>query len=154
MDVLSFLAPALPTLIIGGTKAIEKVGETIGESAAKKVLDWWGRLWGKMDDDGKEAARGAAFGDKEAIRELAAQLEKVLKENPDLAGEIAEIMQQAQPASGGVHQSIQVGGSVGGSITQAGRDVNVGDKIVGDRNVKIGGNFSGGDIITGDRNKK
>lgn len=110
MDIaflVSLLAPYLPALLKLGNKAAEKAAEKVGE----KSVEVAGRLWSKLSPkvEAKEASKEAAedlANDPEnpALRTvLQVQLEKILTQNPDLAAEITQLLEEAKAEAGGTH---------------------------------------------------
>lgn len=105
----AFLAPFLPSLMKFGGKlldtAIEKSGETAGtqltEKAMNKASAIWEKLFPKVEakESAKEAAEDVAKApdDADAQAALRLQLKKILEADPDLAGAIAQIMQEDAP---------------------------------------------------------
>ncbi len=110
MDIallLSFLAPCLPFLLNLGDKAAGKAAEKVGEKSLETVGKIWEKLRPKVET--KEAA-------KEAVEDLAkdpgnpalqtvlqVQLEKIFSQNPDLAAEIAQLLESVKAEAGGTH---------------------------------------------------
>lgn len=102
MDIallLSFLAPCLPYLLNLSDKAAGKAAEKVGEKSVETVGKIWTKLRPKVE--AKEAA-------KEAVEDVAkdpenpalqtvlqVQLEKILAQNPDLAAEVAQLLETA-----------------------------------------------------------
>jgi hypothetical protein len=104
MDVAlltAFLSPFLPFLIKLGEKASEKVGEKFGEDAWNKATTVWAKLHPKVEarEDLRVAAEQVATKPESDARKavLQEELETLLKEIPDLAAEIAKILQEAAP---------------------------------------------------------
>ena len=134
MDVaflVSILAPCLPFLLKLGNKAAEKVGEKVGEKSVETAEKFWTKLSPKVE--AKEAAKEAAEDlakdpENPALKTvLQVQLEKILNQNPDLAQEIAQLLEAAQVEAGGTHikQTVtgdrnQVIGTMSGSAKAVG----------------------------------
>ncbi len=133
--VVAMIAPYLPHLVeaakMVGEKALEKVGESVGEEGFKQAKPLLARIWPKI------AAKPAALEAAEDVAKspdnksyqtvLEVQLEKILAADRSLLDEVKKIIE----AAGGVKTNINV---------------------TGDRNVVIGRDNSGV-IITGDSNK-
>jgi hypothetical protein len=101
--VTEFLAPALPALVAGGQKLVEKAGEGLGEKGGEWVKTLWGKLRGKV-----EAQPAAAEAVKDVAREpenpdarssLRLQLKKILEADPGLAEELGQILEKARPGT-------------------------------------------------------
>jgi len=129
-----FLKPYLPFLMEMGVKAAGSASEKFGEDVWETAKKIWERLRPKLEakDDARIAAEQvAAKPDSKARKDVfQEELETLLKENPDLAEEIAEILaertldgtsrlQIIQTITGNQNQVIgQVtGGKVFGSVT-------------------------------------
>lgn len=137
------LAPVLPYLIAGGTEAVKAAGEKAGEGA----VELGRKLWAKLRKPVEESPRalGAAEevaeapDDADARAGLRRQLVKILETDPDLASEVAKLLdaagrgtsyQATLHGSGAIAQGpgavaageggVAVGGSVTGDVT-AGR---------------------------------
>ncbi|MCU0565240.1 MAG: hypothetical protein MUF49_01420 [Oculatellaceae cyanobacterium Prado106] len=109
LTLTTFLAPFLPALLNLGTKAAEaaasKAGETIGtqfsENALTKAKAVWQKLLPKVE--AKEAAKEAAEDvaktpdDADSQAALRVQLKKILESDAELAGAIAQILQEPAP---------------------------------------------------------
>lgn len=138
----AFLAPFLPTLMKLGGKimdtAITKSGETAGAQLTEKALNKASAIWEKLfpkveaKESAKEAAEDVARApdDADAQAALRLQLKKILESDPNLAGAIAEIMEEDAPdgtpgtqivqhVTGNQNQVIGqvLGGTVLGNIT-------------------------------------
>ncbi|HEY9697640.1 MAG TPA: CHAT domain-containing protein [Trichocoleus sp.] len=131
----AFLAPFLPFLMKFGEKASEKAGEKFGESAWTKAMGIWSKLHPKLEakDDARIAAEQVATKPESEARKAVFQeeLDTLLKENPDLAKEIARILQEDAPdgtpgnqviqnVTGGQNQVFNISGSTITNLTGAG----------------------------------
>ncbi len=102
----AFLAPFLPFLMKLGNKVAEGAAQKSGEDGWDKAKAVWEKLHPKVE--AKEEAKLAvqqvvAKPESEArIAVLREELETLLKENPDLAAAIAQIMESDSPASSSV----------------------------------------------------
>jgi hypothetical protein len=102
----AFLAPFLPSLMKLGNKAAETAAGKFGEDAWNKAKAVWEKLYPKVE--AKEEAKVAvqqvvAKPESEArIAVLREELETLLKENPDLAAAITQVMESDSPASSSV----------------------------------------------------
>ena len=129
--VSQWLLPALPWLIEGsktlGKAALEKGGEEMAVT-----------LWDKVRGNERvlQAAQDvvADTGDEDAKQSFEIQLRRALKKNPDLAREIAALLQDKTPPGG---RSVSVGGDVSNSTIITG-DGNV----VGSHNVVQRGKYN------------
>jgi hypothetical protein len=114
MDVAlltAFLVPFLPFLMKFGEKASEKAGEKFGEGAWIKAMGIWSKLHPKLEvkDDARIAAEQVATKPESEARKAVFQeeLDTLLKENSDLAKEIARILQEDVPDGTPGNQVIQ-----------------------------------------------
>ncbi len=102
----TFLAPFLPFLSNLGAKAAEEAAKKFGADSWEKAKAIWAKLGPKVE--AKEEAKVAvgqvvAKPDSQArISVLQEELETLLKENPDLAAELAKIMESDAPAASSV----------------------------------------------------
>lgn len=107
----AFLVPFLPFLMKFGEKASEKAGEKFGEGAWTKATGIWSKLQPKLEvkDDARIAAEQVATKPESEARKAVFQeeLDALLKENPDLAKEIAKILQEDAPDGTPGNQVIQ-----------------------------------------------
>lgn len=107
----AFLAPFLPFLIKFAEKASEKVGEKFGEDAWNKAKAVWSKLHPKVEakEDLKLATEQVAAKPESNARKavLQEELETLLKENPDLAVAITQILQEDAPDGTPGNQVIQ-----------------------------------------------
>lgn len=138
------LGPLLGSLLkTGGEKAVEAVGEKVGEGVFEKAKALWGKLGKKVEakPGAPEAAKALAANpdDEDARTMMAVQLKSILANDPALAAEVEEFVRQSPTgnvmiakASGGsanvqgggaaaTHGGIAVGGNVFGSVGR-GRD--------------------------------
>ena len=114
MDVAlltAFLSPFLPFLVKLGGKASEKVGEKFGEDAWNKAKAVWSKLDPKVEakEDLKVAAEQVATKPESEARKAVFQEElgTLLKDNPNLAAAIAQILQEDAPDGTSGNQIIQ-----------------------------------------------
>lgn len=130
--LLQILTPALPFLVKVGGKASEGVGQKIGEDVWAKAKAIWSKLSPKVDADpaAKKAVEKVANDLENADRLTAAKLalQDLLEEHPDLAKELAELLNDAptqadriqvnQSVQGNKNQTIGVmqGGNATGSV--------------------------------------
>lgn len=99
-ETVALLAPLLPYLLKAGDKAVETVGEKVGE----KALIWGGRLWDKLKSKAetrpavKEALEDTSKtpSDEDAQGALRLQLKKLLAEDRILAQQVAELLTKAK----------------------------------------------------------
>jgi hypothetical protein len=135
MDIallLSFLTPCLPFLLNLGDKAAGKAAEKVGEKSLETVGKIWEKLRPKVEtkEAAKEAAEDVAKDPENPAFQtvLQVQLEKILAQNPDLAAEVAQLLEEAkaQAQSSGVNVTMNIGsmsgnakaiGSVQGNVT-------------------------------------
>ncbi len=125
--LVSILAPCLGVLLAGANAAAEEIGRAVGPD----LLAHARRLWAKLRPhvEAKPGAMEAATDvaerpDDERTRgALELQLEKLLRDHPELVQELAPIVKDAVAA---------------------------GVVAVGERNVAVGGSVSGSVIVTGD----
>ncbi len=124
-----FLMPLLPRLVRAGADAAgdlaDAAGKRLGEEARDRVAALWRRLWPRIEESpaARETVEDAAAHPDDARREtaLSLALEKVLVADPELAGEIAELLRSAR------------------SATVAGRDVIT---VQGDENTVMSGEYN------------
>jgi transketolase len=137
------LAPCLPYLLklggIAAEKTAEKAGEKIAPDIWEKAKKIWSKLGSKVEskEELKVAAEQVAAKPESPARQAVFQeeLETLLKENPDLAEEIAKILQEGQPTSTGVQINQTVTNNEGQTIGQM-----TDSKAIG----RIDGNIQGG----------
>lgn len=127
----AFLAPFLPFLLKLGEKAAEKAAEKFGEDGWGKAKAIWSKLGPKVEakEDTKVAAEQVAAKPESDKRQavLQEELEILLKENPNLAEAITQIMQEGLPIATGIQIQQTVSnnqGQVIGHMT-GGRALNV-----------------------------
>ena len=139
-----FLAPALPFLVSGGEEVVRQAGKKLGEEGLELAKKLWGKLQSKVEANPQ--AKGAADAvagapDEEDVRAgLRFQLREILKADPELASELAALLEGAdarptyQASVHGAGAIAQGPGAVaaGAGGTAVGRDVH-GDLILGDR---------------------
>ncbi len=132
------LAPVLPHLVAGGAEAVKAVGQKLGEEA----FDLGHKLWAKLRKPVEESPRalGAAAevaeapDDDDARAGLRRQLVKILEADPDLAAELAKLLDSA-----GRGPSYQAALHGSGAIAQG-----AGAVAAGEGGVAVGGNVTGG----------
>lgn len=142
MDIITlttFLSPCLPFLIKMGEKSAEGAAGKIGVDVWEKAKRIWEKLYvsGDEKNDIKIAAEQlAAKPDSEARKSVfQEELETLLEKYPDVAEEIAKIMNEGQPIAtvGKVTQTVMANeGQVVGIMS--------GGKAIG----RIDGNIQGG----------
>jgi transketolase len=146
MDIVfltKLLAPCLPYLLklggIAAEKTAEKAGETIAPDIWEKANKIWSKLGTKVEskEELKVAAEQVAAKPESPARQAVFQeeLEILLKENPNLAEEIAKILQEEQPTATGVQINQTVTNNEGQAIGQMSNS-----KAIG----RIDGNIQGG----------
>ncbi len=123
MDIAAltaFLAPFLPYFARAGENLAEEAGTKLGSEAWEHAKRLWGKLRPKVE--AKPAANEAAAdvadrpGDERARSALELQLEKLLADDPTLAGEVARLWEDARAANVVAigDRSVAVGGSAHG----------------------------------------
>lgn len=141
--VAVYLTPFLPYLVKASEKAAEEAGKKFGGEAWDKAKSVWAKLGPKVE--AKPAALdavqdvAASSSDEDAIDSLRLQLKKLLKDDDQLASDIA---QQLGPGGTSTHViasgkgSVAVGRDAIGSTIITGQGNSVGNKnITGDGNV-------------------
>ncbi len=134
MDIsllVKILAPCLPFLMTVGNKAVEGASQKMGEDAWNKAKALWAKLQPKVK--AKEAAKEASGDvaqnpeDEDSQAALRVQLKKILSADPELAAEIAQILQSESAPSG--DDNIQMSGKSYDESTfkQAGKIESKGD---------------------------
>jgi CHAT domain len=97
----TLLSPCLPFLMKWGEKAAESASSKISTDAWETAKKIWEKLHPKLEakDDARVAAEQVAANPESKGHKLVFQeeLEKLLKENPDLAKAIAQILQEEAP---------------------------------------------------------
>lgn len=143
MDVITltaFLSPFLPFLIKLGEKSAESAASKFGEDAWNKAKKVWSQLQPNVEakQDAKVAAEQVAAKPESEARKAVFQeeLETLLKEQPDLAKAIAQILNEDAPDGTSGTQIIQ---KVTGNQNQVIGQVSGG---------KVFGNVQGGVNIT------
>lgn len=125
----TFLAPFLPFLIKQGEEAAQAAIERFGAAAWKRAQKLWERLRPRVED--KEAAReaaddvAAAPDDELARASFQLQLRKLLGDDPDLAKELAEMLEENRRAGIMADNGAVVVVADRGGVA-AGGDINVG----------------------------
>lgn len=125
----TFLAPFLPYLLKKGEQAADAAIERFGEAAWERAQALWGKLRPKVDD--KEAAReatedvAAAPDDELARSALQLQLRKLIADDPDLAGDLAELLDDSRRTGIMADNGAVVVVADRGGVA-AGGDINVG----------------------------
>jgi hypothetical protein len=100
--VVSLVSPFLKGLLSGAKGSAEEIGNEAGGKLRELATGIWGKLKHKLE--GKPAAIEAVKDvaehpdDKDALESLRIQLTKLLKQDDDLAKDLAETMKQAQQA--------------------------------------------------------
>ncbi len=145
------LAPVLPHLITGGTEAVKAVGKKVGEG----TFELGQKLWGKLHKPVEESSR--ALGAAEEVAEapedddaragLRRQLVKILEADPDLASELAKLLDSA--GQGASYQAyLQGSGAIAqgpGAVAAGEGGVAVGGSVTGDISVDRIGRGTGDD---------
>jgi hypothetical protein len=144
MDVITLtalLTPCLPFLMKLGQKAAESASSKIGEDTWNTAKKIWDKLHLKIEakEDARIAAQQlAARPDSETRKALfQEELETLLEENPDLADEIAQILQEKPETTSGtpIIQTIKnTKGQVTGQMT-GGKSIGNIDAVQGDVNL-------------------
>ena len=125
----TFLAPFLPYLLKKGEQAADAAIERFGQAAWKRAQALWAKLRPKVED--KEAAReatedvAAAPDDELARSALQLQLRKLVADDPDLAAELAELLEDGRRAGIMADNGAVVVVADRGGVA-AGGDINVG----------------------------
>ena len=138
------LAPVLPHLVSGGTEAVKAAGKKVGEEAVELGRKLWGKLQARVEESPR--ALGAAEevaeapDDADAKAGLRRQLVKILAADPDLAAELAKLLDSA---GRGISYQATLHGS--GAIAQG-----PGAIAAGAGGVAVGGSVTG-DVSTGKR---
>jgi len=147
MALTSFLSPALPFLIKGGEKLAEMTAEKLGTAGFNQAKAIWERLRGPVESSqaAKEVAQDVAEspdnrGGQDSLRY---QLEKILTADPDLAQQIAKLLEAAGQQ---VEYHAELHGS--GVIAQGTNAV-----AAGKGGVAIGGDVHGGVTLGGKPDK-
>ena len=126
----TFLAPFLPYLLKKGEQAADAAIERFGQAAWKRAQALWAKLRPKVED--KEAAReatedvAAAPDDELARSALQLQLRKLVADDPDLAAELAELLEDGRRAGIMADNGAVVVVADRGGVA-AGGDINVGE---------------------------
>lgn len=140
----SFLGPLIPYLVKGAEQVSGTLGKKLGEAGWEKGKAIWDRLRGRLGEDAalKEAAESPEDPDVQAALRVA--IGRVLKEDPELATQLAALLEQAKSgAAAGPRVDVQGDRNV---VAQG-----TGAVAVGERGVAIGGSVNGSVIVTGDR---
>ena len=125
----TFLAPFLPYLLKKGEQAADAAIERFGAAAWKRAQALWGKLRPKVEE--KEAAReatddvAAAPDDELARSALQLQLRKLIADDPDLAADLAEMLEDSRRAGIMADNGAVVVVADRGGVA-AGGDINVG----------------------------
>ncbi|MEM9927351.1 MAG: CHAT domain-containing protein [Cyanobacteria bacterium P01_D01_bin.50] len=134
MDVsllVKFLAPCLPFLLNVGNKAVEGASQKLGEDVWRKGTAIWSKLQPKVEAKAAtlEAAKDVADDpeDEDLQTALRVQLKKILSAEPELAAEIAKILEEPVPQPAG--DNIQMSGKSydQSTFTQVGKIEGKGD---------------------------
>jgi hypothetical protein len=136
--LVSLLAPFLRELLEGPLRAAEDLAGKAGSAAWKHAESIWGKLWPKLKERpaAQEAVHDVAANpdDKDAQGALRLQLKKLLEQDSGLAGELNDLLKEAQRdgvvagrdanvVHGGVHATnhgVAVGRDVEGNISATG----------------------------------
>jgi hypothetical protein len=127
-----FLGPYLPFLMAGGTAALQEAAEKIGKGTVEQVERLWDKLWPRLGSRpaGAEAARDAAKApdDEEAQTVLRVQLRKLLTEEPELAAEVEQLLEEAKRpgAVAATERGVSIGGDASGNVIITGDQSRVG----------------------------
>lgn len=136
------LAPVLPHLITGGTEAVKAVGKKVGEEAFELGQKLWGKLRKPVEENPRALAAAEEVAevpeDDGARGGLRRQLVKILEADPDLASELAKLLDSAGRNT--THQAYLQGS---GAIAQGSGAV-----AAGEGGVAVGGSVTG-DVSTG-----
>ncbi|HEY9652768.1 MAG TPA: ATP-binding protein, partial [Coleofasciculaceae cyanobacterium] len=134
----TFLVPFLPFLSNLGAKAAEEAAKKFGEESWERAKAIWSKLEPKVEvkAEAKMAASQVAAKPENKNWQLVLQdeLETLLKEHPDLAAAIAQIMKSDSPAASSV-TNIEVQGQ---NILTAGDNSTLTGQIVGNEKVDFG----------------
>jgi hypothetical protein len=134
------LAPVLPYLIAGGTEAVKAAGEKVGEGAVEAGRKLWAKLRKPVEESPR--ALGAAEevaeapDDDDARAGLRRQLVKILEADPDLASEVAKLLESAGRGTS-YQASLQGSGAIAqgrGAVAAGEGGVAVGGSVTGDVN--------------------
>jgi hypothetical protein len=132
------LGPLLSSLLkTGGEKAVEAVGDKVGEGVFEKAKALWAKLGKKVEakPGAPEAAKALAAhpDDEDARAMMALQLKSILAADPTLAAEVEELVRRSP-----VGDVMIATASQGGVIAQGG------GVAAGSGGIAIGGNVYGG----------
>ncbi|HEX3145448.1 MAG TPA: hypothetical protein VHQ64_15855, partial [Pyrinomonadaceae bacterium] len=140
--IATTLAPALPYLLKGATKAGEEASKKIGADTWEWTRKLWSRLRTKVEANpaALQAAHEVSLtpDDADLQAALRVQLKKLLKEDQALAGEAEQWFEKATAAGviaiASGERSVAIGGDVSGSniITGLEEAAVVGSKVDGD----------------------
>lgn len=137
--LVTTLAPALPFLVASGTEAVKAAGKKVGEETFELGRRLWARLRKPVEESpralGAAAEVAEAPDDGDARAGLRRQLLKILEADPDLAAELAKLL---DAAGRGLSYQANLQGS--GAIAQG-----AGAVAAGEGGVAVGGNV-GGDV--------
>ncbi|HEY2294060.1 MAG TPA: hypothetical protein VGM86_25440 [Thermoanaerobaculia bacterium] len=140
--LVTTLAPALPFLIASGTEAVKAAGKKVGEESVELAHKLWSKLRKPVEESpralGVAAEVAEAPDDGDARAGLRRQLVKILEADPDLAAEMAKLLESA-----GRGPSYQANLYGSGAIAQG-----AGAVAAGEGGVAVGGNV-GGDVSAG-----
>jgi hypothetical protein len=123
----TFLAPFLPFLLKQGEQAADAAIDRLGAAAWERAQALWGRLRPKLKPSAREAAEdvAAAPDDELARSALQLQLRKLIADDPDLARELAELVEETRRAGIMADNGAVVVVADRGGVA-AGGDINVG----------------------------
>jgi hypothetical protein len=138
------LAPVLPHLMAGGTEAVKAAGKKVGEESVELAHKLWSKLRKPVEESpralGAAAEVAEAPDDDDARAGLRRQLVKILEADPDLASEMARLLESA---GRGISYQATLHGS--GAIAQG-----AGAVAAGEGGVAVGGSVTG-DVSAGGR---
>jgi len=135
--IISFLAPFLPYLVKAGGKAVEEIGEKLGESTWELAQRIWAKLRPKMEakPSAREVVRALAQNpsDEGAQAALRFQLRNILAQDEALTSGLVNLLNKNQ-AAGSVNVSqgnsgiVMIGFGNGQQVIQQGPyNVNIGE---------------------------
>ncbi|HLO89044.1 MAG TPA: hypothetical protein VK203_29115 [Nostocaceae cyanobacterium] len=111
VKLVEFLAPSLPFILNVGNKVVEGASRKIGEDLLSKGKAIWAKLQPKIE--AKEAAKEAVADlaqnpeDQALQTVLQVQLQKILADDPALAEEIAQLLQEATTQSDNILVNVE-----------------------------------------------
>lgn len=135
------LGPVIPYLVKGAEQLSGALGTKLGETGWEKAKVIWDRLRGRLGKDTAVQEAAESPEDPDAQAALRVAIRRVLKEDPELARQLASLLEQAKAGAG---PRVDVQGDR--NLVAQGE----GAVAAGERGVAIGGNVSGSVIVTGD----